>query len=80
MIWLAVTILLVAVYANSAEPDALAISANIQARHTPFGTVLDPFYACASSDQITGFTRCGDSAIWTPPRPSGTVSPAPPTR
>jgi len=28
--------------AFAAEPDALAISANIQARHLPFGTILDP--------------------------------------
>lgn len=51
--------------ALSAEPDALAISANIQARHLPFGTVLDPMFASATSDTITGYTRCGDSAIWT---------------
>ena len=49
----------------AAEPDALAISANIQAQHLPFGTILDPFYASSTSDQITGYTRCGDSAIWT---------------
>ncbi len=49
----------------AAESDALAISANIQARHTPFGTILDPMFASASSDQIIGYTRCGDSAIWT---------------
>ena len=47
------------------ESDALAISANIQAKHMPFGTVLDPVYASPSSDQITGYTRCGDSALWT---------------
>ena len=51
--------------AVASEADALAISANIQAKHLPFGTVLDPIYASASSDQITGYTRCGDSAIWT---------------
>ena len=65
MTWLAVPILLVAAHVNAAEPDALAISANIQARHTPFGTVLDPFYASAASDRITGYMRCGDSALWT---------------
>lgn len=48
-----------------AEPDALAISAAIQARHLPFGTLLDPFYASSSSSEITGYTRCGDSALWT---------------
>ncbi|MBM3788284.1 MAG: hypothetical protein FJW30_28440 [Acidobacteria bacterium] len=50
---------------NAAESDALAISANIQSRHVPFGTVMDPFYASADSERITGYTRCGDSAIWT---------------
>ena len=47
------------------EADALAISANIQARHTPFGTVLDPILASSTSDQIVAYTRCGDSALWT---------------
>ena len=65
MKWFAVPILLAAAHANGAESDALAISANIQARHLPFGAVLDPFYASATSDQITGYTRCGDSALWT---------------
>src|SRR5215469_7928792 len=51
--------------ASASEADALAISANIQARHLPFGTVLDPFNASTTSDQITGYTRCGDSALWT---------------
>ena len=50
---------------TAAESDALAISANIQARHMPFGTVIDPIFAAADSDQITGYTRCADSAIWT---------------
>jgi uncharacterized protein (TIGR03437 family) len=51
--------------APAAEPDALAISARIQAAHMPFGTILDPVYASSSSDQIAGYTRCGDSALWT---------------
>ncbi|HEY1492987.1 MAG TPA: hypothetical protein VGF49_00530 [Candidatus Solibacter sp.] len=45
--------------------DALAISANIQARHMPYGTLLDPIYASPTSDQIVAYTRCGDSALWT---------------
>jgi hypothetical protein len=50
----------------AAESDAVAISANIQARHTPFGTILDPIFSAPDrDDQITGYTRCGDSAIWT---------------
>jgi hypothetical protein len=26
---------------------------------------MDPIYASASSDQIVGYRRCGDSALWT---------------
>jgi hypothetical protein len=51
--------------AQAAEADALAISANIQAKHLPFGTILDPIYASSTSDQIVDYTRCGDSALWT---------------
>ncbi len=50
---------------RAAESDALALDANIQARHLPFGGVLDPIFASPSSKQIAGYTRCGDSAIWT---------------
>ncbi len=31
----------------------------------PFGTVLDPMFAAPESNQVTGYTRCGDSALWT---------------
>jgi uncharacterized protein (TIGR03437 family) len=31
----------------------------------PFGSLLDPIYASSTSNQITGYTRCGDSALWT---------------
>jgi hypothetical protein len=51
--------------AQAAETDALAISANVQARHLPFGTILDPIFSSPASDEIVGYTRCGDSAIWT---------------
>jgi uncharacterized protein (TIGR03437 family) len=50
---------------RASETDALSISANIQARHMPFGTLLDPIFASPTSDQIIGYTRCGDSALWT---------------
>lgn len=50
---------------QAAEADALAITANIEAKHLPFGTIVDPMYASTTSDQITGYTRCGDSALWT---------------
>ena len=51
--------------ASASEADALAISANIQAKHLPFGTILDPIYASPTSDLIVDYTRCGDSALWT---------------
>ncbi len=51
--------------ARASEADALAISANIQARHMPFGTILDPIFASPTNNQIIGYTRCGDSALWT---------------
>src|SRR5260370_32827826 len=50
---------------GAAEADAVAITANIQARHLPFGTILDPIFILTDSDQIGGYTRCGDSALWT---------------
>jgi uncharacterized protein (TIGR03437 family) len=49
----------------AAESDALAIEANIQARHLPYGAILDPVYTLTDSDQIASYTRCGDSALWT---------------
>jgi uncharacterized protein (TIGR03437 family) len=49
----------------ASEADALAISANIQANHLPYGTILDPVYAAPDSNQLIGYSRCGDSAIWT---------------
>ena len=49
----------------ASEGDALAISDNIQRLHLPFGGILDPMFAAPDSDQIIGYTRCGDSAIWT---------------
>lgn len=47
------------------EQHALAISRDIQARHVPFGTILNPMFASAGSNEIVAYTRCGDSAIWT---------------
>jgi hypothetical protein len=47
------------------ENDAVAISNNIQQRHLPHGTILDPVFAAPDSDQIVGYARGGDSAIWT---------------
>lgn len=47
------------------ESDALAISANIQQRHMPNGTIIDPIFASPASQQIVSYTRGGDSATWT---------------
>jgi uncharacterized protein (TIGR03437 family) len=51
--------------ARASEADALAISQNIQARHFPQYTVLDPVFNSPTGNQIVSYTRCGDSAIWT---------------
>jgi uncharacterized protein (TIGR03437 family) len=51
--------------ARATEADALAIDAVIQGRHMPYAGVLDPVFASATSEQVTGYTRCGDSALWT---------------
>jgi hypothetical protein len=55
---------------QASELDALAISANIQSLHLPYGTILDPVFASgdpASPEhtQIVGYGRAADSAIWT---------------
>src|SRR5262245_19163681 len=52
-----------AVYGS--ENDAIAVSNNIQQRHLPYGTILDPIFASPDSDQIVGYTRAADSLIWT---------------
>ena len=46
----------------AADTDALAIGANIQARHLPFGTILDPIFAFSGSDQIVGATMVASHA------------------
>ena len=43
----------------------MAILANIQARHLPYGAILDPIFTLTDSDQVEYYTRCGDSALWT---------------
>jgi len=48
-----------------AEKDALAIDANIQARHMPYGAIIDPVLSLPDLSQVVDYTRCGDSAIWT---------------
>jgi hypothetical protein len=51
--------------AQASEADAITLSANIQAKHLPFGTLLDPVYASPANSRIVAYTRCGDSALWT---------------
>src|SRR5579871_3048002 len=64
--FIVVTILLTGLRAaGAAEADALAISKNIQDRHFPHYTLLDPIFNSPTGDQIVSYTRCGDSALWT---------------
>src|SRR5215475_3384452 len=58
-------VFLVASQAVAAEADALAISRNIQERHLPYSTIMDPIFEGPTSERIVNYTRCGDSAIWT---------------
>jgi hypothetical protein len=51
-------------FLSGAERDALLIDANIQARHVPYGMVLNPILTKDGS-AIADYTRCGDSALWT---------------
>jgi len=62
---LPIAVLAVAGVAAASQADALAIDAAIQARHVPFGTIIDPVFSAPASSQITTYTRCGDSATWT---------------
>src|SRR5262249_43780321 len=55
----------VAASASASEQDAIAISAAIQQTHMPKGTVIDPVFASATSQNIVAYTRGGDSALWT---------------
>ena len=54
-----------AILCAAAEADANAITANLVARHTPYGPVMDPVFVSSDSDEIRTYSRCGDSAIWT---------------
>ncbi|MGH9760970.1 MAG: hypothetical protein ACREDR_32660, partial [Blastocatellia bacterium] len=51
--------------AFASEQDAIDISNNIQQRHMPNGTIIDPVFSSSSSDTIVAYTRGADSAIWT---------------
>ena len=54
-----------AVFASASENDANAITANLVARHLPYGPVMDPVFVSPDSDEIQTYSRCGDSAVWT---------------
>ena len=47
----------------AAEKDALALEATIQARHLPYGGILDPMLSLPDLSQVVDYTRCGDSAL-----------------
>ena len=47
------------------DATGISISDNIQVRHLPHGTILDPVFESATSNQIVSYAHAGDSAIWT---------------
>lgn len=47
------------------EEDAIRIQAELEGRHLPYGTILDPVLQAPESTEAKSYTRCGDSAIWT---------------
>ncbi len=49
----------------SFERIAAQVQRDIEARHLPHGTILDPIFVAPWSRQIRAYTRGGDSAIWT---------------
>jgi hypothetical protein len=49
-------------HVRASHADAVVIDANIQARHFLLGSILNPIFVAANSNQITAYTRCGDSA------------------
>jgi hypothetical protein len=70
MFWTILSILVAIRPIHASEVDALTISQNIQRLHMPYGTVLDPVFASSDPSspayaELVGYTRAGDSAIWT---------------
>jgi uncharacterized protein (TIGR03437 family) len=65
--WAALVLALPVVFTPcfASDADAIFISQRIQQRHLPYGTIIDPMYASSTSNVISDYTRCGDSAIWT---------------
>lgn len=60
-----VAMLVAAVPAYGAKPDARRIMKNIRALHMPHGTIIDPVFASPTSTTVVNYTRGGDSALWT---------------
>lgn len=60
-----VFLLAVTLRAQVSETDAASIEADLHARHAPYGMILDPIFVSPDSPEVSHFTRCGDSAIWT---------------
>lgn len=50
---------------HAGEAEALQIDSDIRNRHMPYLMIMDPMFESATSTNIVGYTRCGDSAIWT---------------
>ena len=44
---------------------AASVRRDLEARHRPHGTILDPVFETPTSLRIAWYTRAGDSAIWT---------------
>ena len=70
LVFIAVMLLAGVVDGRASEIDAVNISKNIQQFHMPYGTVLDPVFASADPASpdfslIVGYSRAGDSALWT---------------
>jgi hypothetical protein len=70
MFWIVLCLLVAIRPLQASEADALTISQNIQQLHMPYGTILDPIFASSDPSstaysQVVGYTRAGDSAIWT---------------
>lgn len=47
------------------ERKARKIGRRLLRKHLPHGTVFDPVFASPESGRVVGYTRAGDSAIWT---------------
>ena len=68
--WTVLSILVAIRPVHASEVDALTISQNIEQLHMPYGTILDPIFASSDPSspayaELAGYTRAGDSAIWT---------------